>query len=86
MKQMSRGEKVCGFIEKHCLAPEGDLIGQPIRLQPFQRKFLLDIYDNPYGTHTAYLSLGRKNGKTSLIACLLLAHLGRTGSGATARS
>lgn len=46
-----------------------------MRLEPFQRRFFLEIYDNPYGTHTAYLSMGRKNGKTVSIAALLLAHL-----------
>lgn len=71
----TRGERVCAFIEKYCPVPEGKLLGQPIRLDPFQRKFILDIYDNPFGTHTAYLSLARKNGKTALIGGLLLAHL-----------
>lgn len=74
-KKLSRGEKVCAFIETYCLAPEGDKIGQPMKLEPFQRKFVLEIYDNPYGTHSAYLSIARKNGKTALIAAILLAHL-----------
>lgn len=74
-KKLTRGEKVCAFIEKYCLAPEGEHIGKPIQLQPFQRKFVLEVYDSPVGTHTAILSIGRKNGKTALIACLLLAHL-----------
>lgn len=74
-KKLTRGQKVCAFIEKYCLAPEGEHIGKPILLQPFQRKFVLEVYDNPVGTHTAILSIGRKNGKTALIACLLLAHL-----------
>lgn len=74
-KPLTRGEKVCAFIEKYCLTPEGDHIGKPIKLEPFQRKFLLEIYDNPYGTHSAYLSIARKNGKTALIAAILLAHL-----------
>jgi phage terminase large subunit-like protein len=74
-KARTRGERVAAFIETYCLCPEGDRIGEPIKLLPFQRKFVVDIYDNPYGTHTAYLSLGRKNGKTSLIGALLLAHL-----------
>jgi phage terminase large subunit-like protein len=74
-KQLSRGEKVCAFIERYCAAPEGDHIGKPIKLQKFQRKFILEIYDNPYGTHSAYLSIARKNGKTALIAAILLAHL-----------
>jgi phage terminase large subunit-like protein len=74
-KQSTRGEKVLAFIEKYCFCPEGDHIGQPIRLEPFQRKFILDIYDNPHGTHSAYLSIARKNGKTALIGSILLAHL-----------
>lgn len=75
IKKLTRGEKVCKFIETYCLVPEGDKIGQAIVLLPFQKKFILDVYDNPIGTHTAILSIGRKNGKTALIACLLLAHL-----------
>jgi phage terminase large subunit-like protein len=75
MKKMTRGERVCAFIEKYCYAPEGDKIGQPIKLEDFQLRFILEIYDNPYVTHSAYLSIARKNGKTALIACLLLAHL-----------
>lgn len=74
-KPLTRGEKVCAFIEKYCLAPEGDKIGDPIHLEQFQRKFILEIYDNPVGTHSAYLSIARKNGKTALIASILLAHL-----------
>ncbi len=71
----TRGNKVCEFIETYCVAPEGDLIGRPIKLEPFQRQFILDIYDNTYCTHSAYLSIARKNGKTALIAAILLAHL-----------
>lgn len=74
-KGLTRGEKVCAFIEKYCLTPEGDHIGKPIKLEPFQRKFIVEIYDNPVGTHSAYLSIARKNGKTALIAAILLAHL-----------
>lgn len=74
-RKLTRGERVAAFLEKYCRAPEGDKIGQLIKLEPFQRRFILEIYDNPYGTHTAYLSIARKNGKTALIAGLLLAHL-----------
>ena len=72
---MTRGEKVCKFIETYLTAPEGDKVGQPLKLEPFQRKFILEIYDSPYGTHSAYLSIARKNGKSALIAGILLAHL-----------
>lgn len=72
---MTRGERVCQFIETYCVTPEGQHIGKPMKLESFQRKFILEIYDNPVKTHTAYLSIARKNGKTGLIAAILLAHL-----------
>jgi phage terminase large subunit-like protein len=71
----TRGQRVVAFIEKYCPVPEGDLLGQPMRLEQFQIDFILEVYDNPHGTHTAVLSIGRKNGKTGLIAGLLLAHI-----------
>jgi phage terminase large subunit-like protein len=74
-KKLTRGQKVIGFIEKYCLAPEGDHVGKPIKLEEFQKRFILEVYDNPYQTHSAYLSIARKNGKTALIAAILLAHL-----------
>lgn len=70
-----RAGRVIAFIEKYCVTPEGKHIGKPIKLEPFQKKFLTDIYSNPRGTHTAILSIARKNGKTALIACILLVHL-----------
>ena len=72
---LTRGEKVCKFIEALCPVPEGKLVGQPLKLMAFQRKFILDIYDNPKGTSRAYLSVARKNGKSALIAAILLAHI-----------
>lgn len=72
---MTRGEKVCAFIERFCRVPEGAKVGEPIKLADFQRQFVLAIYDNPAGTRRAYLAIARKNGKSALIACLILAHL-----------
>lgn len=72
---MTRGEKVIKFVEEYCRIPEGAQVGRPIRLADFQKKFILDVYDNPHGTRRAYLAIARKNGKSALIACLLLAHL-----------
>jgi phage terminase large subunit-like protein len=68
-------KKVCQFIERYCLIPEGSKVGQPIKLLDFQRKFVLDVYDNPAGRSRAYLSVARKNGKSALIAAIVLAHL-----------
>lgn len=72
---MTRAERVIAFIERYCVVPDGKLVGQPIKLEAFQRRFIVDVYDNPAGTARAILSIGRKNGKTALIACLVLAHL-----------
>ena len=73
-KKLTRGERVCKFIETYVRNPEGSLIGKPMHLEKFETDFILDIYDNRSITHTAILSMAKKNGKTSLIAALLLAH------------
>ena len=46
-----------------------------MRLLPFQRAFIEAVYDNPAGTSRAYLSIARKNGKSSLTAAIALAHI-----------
>ncbi|MCP5234791.1 MAG: terminase large subunit [Zoogloeaceae bacterium] len=46
-----------------------------MRLAEFQRDFITAVYDNEAGTRRAFLSIARKNGKTGLIAALLLVHL-----------
>ena len=66
---------VIEFIETVCLIPEGKLVGKPLVLQPFQKEIIELIYDNPRGTRRAIISVARKNAKTCLAACLLLAHL-----------
>ena len=35
---MTRGKKICAFIEHYCLIPEGAQVGQPIKLMKLQRK------------------------------------------------
>ena len=74
-KALTRGERVIAFITRYCHVPSGAQVGKPIKLEPFQKRFILAVYDNKTGTKRAYLSIGRKNGKTALIACILLAHL-----------
>ena len=75
MIELTRGERVCAFIEAFCVVPEGKEVGKPMRLAQFQREFILSVYDNPAGTRRAYLSMARKNGKSGLVAAILLAHL-----------
>ena len=75
VQDMTTGQRVIAFVEEYCRVPEGRAVGQQIKLEPFQRRFITDVYDNPHGTSRAYLSMARKNGKTALIACLCLAHI-----------
>jgi phage terminase large subunit-like protein len=72
---MTRAARIIEFIERYCVTPEGASVGQPLVLAEFQKDFIRDVYDNPAGTRRAILGCARKNGKSGLIAGLLLAHL-----------
>lgn len=72
---MTRAARVIEFITRFIVTPDGAQVGQPMVLAEFQKQFIRDIYDNPHGTRRAILSVARKNGKSGLIAGLLLAHL-----------
>lgn len=75
VKELTRGERNCRFIESFCVIPEGDDVGKPVKLATFQELFFLAVYDNPYVTDTAILSIARKNSKTGTIAFLNLLHI-----------
>lgn len=74
-----RADRVIAFLEQ-LTVPSGEGQGGRLRLRDWQKKFIRDIYQ-PHGTNgrrlvrRAILSIGRKNGKTLLIAALALAHL-----------
>ena len=70
---MSRAARIIQFIERFLRVPEGKDVGKPIVLAEFQKRFLTDVFDNPHGTRRAILSMGRKGGKTALIAAILAA-------------
>lgn len=70
---MDRAERVIAFIERYLRVPEGSKVGQPLRLEDFQKRFIRDLYEP--GVRNGILSISRKGGKSGLIACLLLAHL-----------
>jgi phage terminase large subunit-like protein len=69
----NRSDRVIRFIERYLVTPEGAHVGEPILLRDWQKTIIRDIYDTP--TRQAIVSMGRKNGKTSLIAMLVLAHV-----------
>ena len=70
---MTRAARIIQFIEGYLRVPEGKDVGKPLVLADFQKKFLIDVFDNPHGTRRAILSMGRKGGKTALIAAILAA-------------
>ena len=83
MSQAARSSKrvkdIIRFIEQ-LTVPSGKGEGQPFRMRKFQRAFIRDVYGPVDGlgnrlVRRAILSLGRKNGKTAMIACMALVHL-----------
>lgn len=72
-KSLTRGGRVLAFIDEFIKTPEGSQVGKPLKLEPFQRKFIMETYNRH--TRRAYLSMARKNGKSALTAALLLAHI-----------
>jgi len=73
-----RAAAVIAFIER-LTVPSGKGQGEPFKLGKWQKRFIRDIYE-PYRAgkrvvRRAVLSIARKNGKTALIAAIVLAHL-----------
>jgi len=73
-RNLKRARAIIEFIEELKI-PEGQYVGKPLRLERFQKDFITEVYGNPHGTRHAYLSIARKNGKSALIAAILLAHI-----------
>jgi phage terminase large subunit-like protein len=77
----ARADRVIAFIE--CLTiPSGVGQGRQFKLRDWQKKFIRDVYEPVTDAETAtrlvreaILSMARKNGKTALIAALVLVHL-----------
>jgi len=76
---MDRAERVIDFIELLTI-PSGKGAGQAFKLEEFQKRFIRDVYAEWAPTwarrvRRAILSIARKNGKTALIAALVICHL-----------
>jgi phage terminase large subunit-like protein len=74
-----RVERVIQFIETFCLVTEGPHVGQPMKLREWQKEFIRDVYgptreNNLRLIRQAIFSMPKKNGKTGLMAPLLLVH------------
>lgn len=75
---LTRGQRVIKFVETLTITMGPDA-GKPFRLRPWQKAIIRRVYDgsNADGTRLvrmALLTMGRKNGKSALVAALALAH------------
>lgn len=71
------GERVIGFIEGHCVNTKDRWRGRPFRLMAWQKKFLYELFEIDPATglrryRWAYVEVPKKNGKTELIAAIVL--------------
>jgi phage terminase large subunit-like protein len=76
---LDRAERVIAFLESLTIT-SGTLAGQKFEVRDWQAEFIRGIYgpvdeQNRRIVRTALFSIPRKNGKTGLIAALVLAHL-----------
>ncbi len=73
-KRRSQGRRVCQFIEKHCVHTNGQWIGRPFRLLPWQRRLIYELFevgeDDLRRHRWALLGIPKKNGKTELSAAI----------------
>ena len=61
------------WIENNLLIPSGPLMGQSFKIPNWQREWIISAYAG--NIREAGLSISRKNGKSGLVAALLVAHL-----------
>jgi len=82
--KLTEAEKVMKFSELYLHVSEGEHAGDPLILAKFQEAFIYSVFDNKYHTHTAIMSVARRNGKTFLTAaialCFLCGHLSKKNS------
>lgn len=76
---LSKADRVIAFVETLHIT-SGMLAGQRFKLRDWQKDIIRAIYDPVRAdgrrrVRTALITMGRKNGKTQLVAALALAHL-----------
>jgi phage terminase large subunit-like protein len=76
---LTRGQRVISFVQSLKLT-SGPKAGKPFRLDGWQKRIIREVYDASTEdgrrlARIALLTCGRKNGKTGLVAALVLCHL-----------
>jgi phage terminase large subunit-like protein len=74
----AEGQRYCDFIETFCCLWEGEWAGQPLKLIPWERDALMRLFgwrqaDGRRRFRTFYLEVGKKNGKSPLLAAVVIA-------------
>lgn len=71
----TKGFRVIRWIEKHCVFTNGEWIGKPFVLLPWQKQLILELFQQD-GEQRRYrwalVGVPKKNGKTELAAALAL--------------
>ena len=76
----ARANRPIEFIEKFCRHSKGEWAGRPVTLELFQKAFIQALFgfiDRESGLRRfreAFFLVGRKNGKSTLLAGLALYH------------
>lgn len=76
---MLRSDRIVAFIER-LRVPSGKLAGKRIKLAEWEKRLIRDAYDPVDSNHRRLVrrvlwTMAKKNGKTTLIAALVLVHL-----------
>ena len=83
----AKADRPIAFIERFCRHSKGEWAGQPVRLELFQKAFIQALFgfiDPATGLRRyreAFFLVGRKNGKSTLLAGLALYMLTSDGEG-----
>lgn len=74
--RQTRGFHVIRWIEAHCVFTNGEWIGRPFRLLPWQKQLILELFELEPSRLRRYrwalIGVPKKNGKTELAAALAL--------------
>ena len=74
---LSTGPRVIRFLETRCVFTQARWVGQPMRLRPWQRRLVVDLFEIDPATgrrryRWALIGMGKKQGKSELVAGLAL--------------
>lgn len=75
-RKRTKGFEVARWIETHCVFTNGEWIGQPFRLLPWQHQLLRELFEvdeqDARRFRWAYISTAKKSGKSEMGAALAL--------------